>query len=139
MSCQISGAIVTQRVGKCHCSVQRLEEGCHTLYRSLFVWLILTGPIHHCWACWLSLQQNHRKHSNFFFRGMDAHTPRSISSGSLPFLLPCVLYAFYSFIRLCLRALVPRCPSFCAFVILLLYGLSALLSIVAILPFVYIF
>ena len=67
MSCQISGAIVTQRVGKCHCSVQRLEEGCHTLYRSLFVWLILTGPIHHCWACWLSLQQNHRKHSNFFF------------------------------------------------------------------------
>lgn len=63
--CQISGPIVAQLVGKCHCSPQRLEEGCHTLYRSLFVWLILTGPIHHCWACWLSLQHDHSKRSNF--------------------------------------------------------------------------
>lgn len=65
VSCQISAAIVTQQVGKCHCSLQRLEQGCHTLYRSLFVWLILTGPIHHCWARCLSPQHNHRNCSNF--------------------------------------------------------------------------
>lgn len=68
--CQISGPIVAQLVGKCHCLPQRLEEGCHTLYRSLFVWLILTGPIHHCWACWLSLQHDHSKRSNFSTGGM---------------------------------------------------------------------
>lgn len=65
VSCHISGATVTQQIGKRRCSLQRLEECCHTLYRSLFVWLILTGPIHHCWACWLSLQHNHCKQSNF--------------------------------------------------------------------------
>lgn len=65
VSCQISDGIVAQQVGKCHCSVRRPEQSCHTLYRSLFVWLRLTGPIHHCWACWLGPQHNHRGHRYF--------------------------------------------------------------------------
>lgn len=124
VSCQISGVIVTQQVRKCHCSLQRLEQGCHTLYRSLFVWLILTGPIHHCWAHWLSPQHNHRKHSNFL-RGMNAHMLRSISSGLLPFSLHVSFVPLYSFILTCLLALVLVC---CIFACLsLFYCLFALI------------
>lgn len=124
VSCQISAAIVTQQVGNCHRSLQRLEQGCHTLYRSLFVWLILTGPIHHCWARWLSPQHSHRKRSNFF-HGMNAHTLRSTSSGLLPFSLHVSFVPLYSFISICLSALVPLC---CLSVYLFLSSVVFLLS-----------
>lgn len=107
MSCQISKTIVTQQVGKCHCSLQRLEEGCHILYRSLFVWFILTGPIHHCWACWLSLQLNHRKHRNFF-HGINAHTLPPFCSGLLVFSLCRRALSFSS----CSSLLIFLLPSF---------------------------
>lgn len=65
VSCQICGAIAFGRVGKCHCLVQRLEQDCHTLCRSQSVCLMLTGPVHHCWEHWFSLEHSHRKRSNF--------------------------------------------------------------------------
>lgn len=85
VSCQISGAVVTQQVGKCHCSLQCLQEGCHTLDRSQLVWPILTAPIHHCWACWLSLHN----HSNL---------PQDERSHTLSPSLTHWPYTFFSFI-----------------------------------------
>ncbi len=134
VSCHISGATVMQQVGKCHCSLQRLEEGCHTLYRSLFVWLILTGPIHHCWACWLSLQHQPPQ-AQQLFHGMNAHTFRSISSGRLPFPIH-VSFMPFSLLSCIVSALVPLLVFL--YMSLSLQRSFALLSFVPTLPFVYI-
>lgn len=103
--CQISGPIVAQLVGKCHCSPQRLEEGCHTLYRS--VCLAYPDRTNSSLLGMLAQPSARPQQAQQLFHGMNAHTLSPISSGSLPLsfhvpfmlfiLLSCIVSLFWFF------------------------------------------